>query len=344
VTDELRKIIDSWVGYLFNERGYSRQTVVKYYGNLRRMFDRLHIRKKEELADIVINRRLVDAFWRDAASGVIRSDATRAGYLSALKSLYAFCHKTGRLDVDYSDKIEMPRRRLLYLEGLTRDEQKRLRHYIPAHLKTEKDMRDAALIMFLWATACRIGEALRLRCHPDGYIYLHDQRVVSGDFQLDGSNVYAHIRGKGKRDRRIIVPHDALAYLNLYLRERAHKNDILFHNVRNTQNNKLALTHSGAGRAIAGVLKKIGARKEKGLNTHVFRHTAINAWIDMGYSDMQIITMTGHTSPEGLRPYHLRNKYLTDVFGGDGLSTGRVTDPALKKLEELIRLRHATPL
>lgn len=336
----MQKTINSWVLYLAKEKGFSPETVIKYSGNLHIMFRRMRITETDQLADVVINKRLLDTFWRDAASGTILSDSTRAGYLSALKSFLRFCAMLGHTKIDYSEKIQMPKRHLLYLEGLTHDEQRKLRDWIPAHLKTERDLRNAALVMFLWATACRISEALRVRVHPESYIYLHDDRVVSGDFHSDDGKVYVHIMGKGKKDRKLNVNPDAVAYINLYLRERKHRNDILFQNMTNSRSEKQILDRSGAGRALAEVLQKAGVRKEKGLNTHVFRHTAINTWIDMGYSDMQIISMSGHTSPSGLLPYHQRNKYQTDVFGGKGKSTGKVADPALRKLEELIKKRH----
>ncbi len=338
----MQKIINNYRSYLENEKGFTPETVYKYLANLRILFNTMRIYDVAQLKDTVINQRLLDDFWNRIQVGKTLSDSTRANYLSALKSFLKYCYTVNILDEDISTKIIMPKPRMVYLEGLTHDEQKRLRQYIAENLKTEKDLRDAALIMFLWGTAARISEALSLTCHPDSYIYYHSEKVISGDFFVEDGKVYVHIKGKGKRDRKIIVSDDVLAYLNLYLHERKIKNEILFQNFRNHHNNKMRLTRIGAGHAIARIFDLCEIKREKGLLTHTLRHTAINNWIEKGISDQQIITMTGHSSPTGLNIYHVRDKKLTDIFGEKAKSTGKLNEPYLKKMEELIKMRHST--
>lgn len=340
---KLNEIVIKFLSYLKNDRGFTDETIKKYSSNLRILFNRMHITDLNQIKESVINKRLLDDFWNSIQAGKVFSESTRVSYLSSLKAFLKYLYEFEFIEEDISHKIVMPKPRMLYIEGLTNDEQKRLRAYIASHLKTETDLRNAALIMFLWATAARISEALALTCHPDSYIYFHDERIISGDFFTEEGKVYVHIRGKGKRDRKIIVSDDALAYLNLYLHERKKKNEIVF------QNHQYArkwygkrLLRNGAYGALKKVFDACEIKRDPGVMTHILRHTAINTWIEKGITDQQIITMTGHSSPVGLNIYHARNKKLTDIFGEKAKSTIDLNDKYLKKMEDLLKLRHST--
>ena len=339
----LKETIDQYARYLFNDKGYTAATVQKYCGNIRKLFRTVGIREIAQVNSRYINSGLTDMFWsRLESEGKALSDTTRINYLSALKAFIVFAHSRKLINEDFSSAIDMPRRRVLHLEGMSESEQKRFRNYIadPDNLKTEKNLRDAALAMFLWATGARISEAIALNCHPDSYIYFHDPAVRSGDFHVDGNKIYVHISGKGKRDRVIRVSDDAVIYLNLYLHQRKHKNNILFQNIHNNVGSSKRLTRSGAAWTIKRLLDDAGIKKESGLNTHIFRHTAINYWMDMGLSDSRIMAMTGHSSPEGLFLYRMRNKRQTDIFGDKAKTTAFHLSERSKELERLLRARH----
>jgi len=339
----MQQILQSFKLYLKNDRGFSEETIVKYLGNLHILFKKMKIYDISQLKSIVINKRLLDDFWSDFAGGKkIASDSTRANYMATLKSFFKFCYLSEYITEDISQKIVMPKKRLLFLEGgMNHKEQKVLRDYIASHLKTEKDLRDAALMMFLWSTATRVSEALNLRCHKESYIYFHSETVRSGDFHLDEGNIYVHIMGKDKRDRVVAVSNDALHYLNLYLDSRKVKNEILFHNVRNNRSETLKLSRNAAGVIIEKILKICDIRKPKNLRTHIFRHTAINTWLEMGYTREEIITITGHAELGGLDPYVFRNKRLTLPFAHEGKSVVDITNSDLKQIDNINKLRHS---
>lgn len=337
----MNEIIQSYKSYLVNDRGFTPETVKKYMSNIRIMFDKMNITAVNQLNDTIINKRLIDNFWEDLQKNKPVSDSTRASYLSALKLFLRFCYDINKLDKDIADKIKLPRARDVYLEGLSKKEQAVLRNYLATHLKTEKDLRDAALIMFLWGTATRVSEALNLNCHPDSYIYFHTESVRSGSFFMEDNKIYVHIMGKGKRDRKIRVNDDVLTYLNIYLHERGKRDEILFHNMHNQFNDKRRLSRNGASRIIERVFEACEIKRDKGVLTHTLRHTAINTWIEQGITSLQIIAMTGHSQASGLDLYFKRNKMITDIFGEDAKSTGNITDPRLKEMESLMRQRHA---
>ncbi len=337
----MQKILSQYSSWLKNERGFTRETIEKYVSNLKIMFRQMRIYDISLVNDIVLNKRLLDQFWVDVQGERPLADSTRSTYLSSLKSFCSYLYQQNLIQEDIAPKIQMPKKRLRYIRGsLSQEDQKKLRAYLAQNLKTERELRDAALVMFLWATGCRVSEALALRCHPDSYIYYHDARLISGDFHVEDGKVYAHIMGKGKRDRVIRVADEAVAYCNLYLSNREKKNAILFQNYRNYKNDERRLKRGGAAHVIKMVLERAGINKEIGVCTHILRHTAINNWLEKGYNDMQVITMSGHSGPEGLKPYHLRNYKATDPFGEADQATGQLEDSRLQQLEKLILERH----
>lgn len=338
----MKQILQNFKLWLKNDRVLSPETIDKYMGNLNILFTRLKINDINQLKSVVLNKRLLDDFWSNFAGGKkVPADSTRANYMSSLKAFAKFCYINEHLQEDISNKIVMPKMAWLFLEGFDKNEQAKIRDHIAGNLKTEKDLRDAALIMFLWATATRISEALKLKCHPESFIYFHDESIRSGSFHVSDGHVYVHIMGKGKKDRIIAVSNDALHYLNLYLDKRSRKNEILFHNIKNNRSNKINLSRNAAGVIIDNLLKKCNITKTKGLRTHLFRHTAINTWLEKGYTREEIITMTGHANISGLDPYARRNKRLTIPFAEEGKSTLDVSNKELKQLENISKLRYS---
>lgn len=332
----MQEILSSYRTYLENDKGFSDNTVKRYSDSVEKMFKILRVYSIEQLTPDLINKRWLDHFWNESQIKRPYADKTRVMYLSALKSFLGFLYKHEMITHDIAEKIEMPKTRTLFLEGLSDKEQKTLREYIATKLRTESDMRNAAIIMFMWSTAARVSEALRLRCHPDSYIYFHDSSMISGDFHVEDDRVYVHIMGKGKKDRKIVVPDDALAYLNLYLNERKTKNAVVFQGL----NKEESLRRESVVYMLYRYFNACGIKKPEGLCTHVLRHTAINTWIERGIPGERIVTMTGHANVSSLDIYFKRNKKLTNVFAMEGRAVKDVEDPKLRQLEELMRQRH----
>ena len=337
----MQEIVRSYEIYCRNERGFSDETIYKYLQNLRIIFTKLKIYSPMQLKPDLINRRWLDSFWTERQSTKPLSDSTRASYLSALKSFFKFCYIFKHISEDISQKIVMPKKRYLYREGLSKNEQKILREYLADNLKTEKDMRNTALMMFLWGTSARIGETLRLRCHLDSNIY-YNERIKSGDFHVDDGKTYVHLLGKGDRDREIRVSDDVVKYLNLYLNKRKNKNEILFQNIKNNRSNSITLSRKGAIGIVVDIFKHLGLKKQSGLATHTMRHTAINHWIEKGYADVLIAAMSGHADPGSIKIYRDRDKRITDPLGEESKPTGDVESSRLKKMEQLYEERYLT--
>ena len=318
----MHKLIENYKSYLENNRGFTGDTVRKYSQNVALIIDKLKITSVHEFTSRNINEAWYSAFWAALQTGHKLSDASRQNYLSSLKSFLRYLELYGKIEKGIADKITLPKVTEKHYQGLTKAEQKALREYLSTHLRTDTERRDAALIYFMWATACRISEALALNVHGDGMIYTDNLLQRSGDFQVtkEGKKayIYVHINGKNKKNRNIVVSPEAIAYLNFYLENRKQKSSILFmSHAHNPQRNKGRLLRVGAYGAVAKVFARVGIETKEQVVTHILRHTAIDTWIDMGIPTKQIITMTGHASEMGLEPYYRRRKELTNIFADE---------------------------
>ena len=197
----------------------------------------------------------------------------------------------------------------------------------------------------MWGTSIRIDEALRIKVHIESYIYTHDPLMRSGDFEVNSKNeIYVQIYGKGKRQRKISVPDEAVASINYYLHHRKIKSDILFLPTgKRWQNRYNPITAFAAWYNIQKIFNNIGIKKQKGICTHLLRHTAINTWIDNGEDILKITAQTGHASPAGLEPYFWRRKELTRslVKSSNPLDIDDFNNKH-KKFEKLLLERYVT--
>ena len=340
MNEKLIKIIEDYRHYLTGELGFSKETTVGYVSKLKIMLARLKIENVDEVTDIVINKRLLDDFWIERQEQRPYKPQTRIAYLSTLKKFLRYLYVRGIIAEDITDRIKLPKRDILFLEGLNKDEQKRLRQYLAENLKTEVGLRNTALIYFLWSTGCRISEALRLNCHPDSYIYTGNSKVISGNFHVEDRKTYVHISGKGHKNRIIRVAPESVMYLNLYLDNRAIRNEILFQNIANNRNKTVKrLTRQGSVQIMKNLFIAAEINKTPGLCTHLFRHTAINHWIEQGHTDQEISEMAGLLS-NSIIIYRNRNKYLTDVFGDKSKTLPKLQDKRLLDIEDKIRRRY----
>lgn len=338
----MQEILKSYQAYLRNSLGYTTETVVKYIGNLFIIFKELGITSLGDLQAEKINSAWLADLWKIVQDRRGLSDNTVISYQSSLKKYLKFLEDNGHIAPGTAAQIKLARPTQVHLQGLSAEEQVALREYLARNLKTEVERRNAALIMFVWATAARISEALNLRVHKDGLIYTDKSSLRSGSFSIHRGQIYVYIEAaKFKRDRNIPVADEAVAYLNYYLENRKEKSPILFlSHTRNKPHDQL--TRSGAYVVFEKVFKKAGIPKPKSLLTHSLRHTAADRWILSGkFTEQQIKAMMGLSSSQTLEVYYHRNR---DFIRDFALAENPVNVPGISKeileIERLIKGRY----
>ncbi len=277
-------------------------------GDLLAGMDRAALRRYQiELADVLPHPR------------------SRARALVALRQFLRYAYDEGWTEIELSRQVVVPR----YIVGDPHPIATELVPRLLAALPRDglRDLRDRALVHFLIASGCRIGEACSLDrddLHPDGF------RVL----------------GKGGKHRTVFLTEDAWTAVQDYLRARGpDPSPALFISVARAENPhgralpSNRLTPDGARVALAALRRRFSGDPEahhliEGLRSpHAARHTAATTLLEATDGDVRLVQeVLGHATLETLRVYTEitdRRKraayarlgdYLREVGGGAGRS------------------------
>jgi site-specific recombinase XerD len=338
-------LIENFYKYMTATCGLSDSTGVKYTSNVQTICELLSIDSVEQLKGVDFNAVWQADLWEIARKIRGINTNTVIGYQSALKRYIKFLEESNVLPKNSHAQIRLAKPDDVHIFGLSKEEKKSLREYIANHLRTDSELRDAALVMFMWGTGCRISEALRLNVHKNGLIYTDDPHRISGDFRIDSGDVFVHFEhGKNHRDRSIPVPPESIAYVNLYLSMRTcqpeNRHILWLNNARNVS--EARLLRGGAINRMKIMFENAGVNRPEQSITHALRHTAIEQWLLNGVSTKRVVAMCGMRDELSLEAYFKRSRELVRTFGRDNNSLADISDinPKIKEFEKLLRERY----
>lgn len=149
------------------------------------------------------------------------------------------------------------------------------------HLRCNAEcQRDIAIMAFLYSTAARIGEVVRLNRKD-----------------IDWGNKEVIIYGeKGKKERRVYLTDDCAYHLHKYLLSRDDTNPALF------VSNKRPHTRLGK-QAIQSMLRTLGQKTEIHAHPHKFRRTLLTDAGNRGIPLQEIQMYAGHQKPDTTMMY-----------------------------------------
>ena len=210
--------------------------------------------------------------------GGIGNKRTLNRKLSALNAFFAFCHSQRFREEKTKfalSKIPKNLPKFLAYDAIAEG---------VARIGREKwtDLRDRALIMFLYATGVRISEALA---------------VCRSDFEGEWLRVR---HGKGEKERLVPIAPASRVAIDEYLQAVPYDRDDLWLNAR------------------GGVLSRISAykitRKYLGVSPHVLRHSYATALI-VGGADLRVVQeLLGHASLLTTQIYtHVQKRHLKET-------------------------------
>lgn len=149
------------------------------------------------------------------------------------------------------------------------------------HLRCNAEcQRDIAIMAFLYSTAARIGEVVRLNRK---YIDWGNKEVI----------IYGE---KGKKERRVYLTDDCAYHLHKYLLSRDDTNPALF------VSNKRPHTRLGK-QAIQSMLRILGQKTEIHAHPHKFRRTLLTDAGNRGIPLQEIQMYAGHQKPDTTMMY-----------------------------------------
>jgi len=201
--------------------------------------------------------------------------STRNRKLSSINAFFTFCERSEFI-------AQKPKLRVAKTaENLPKFlEYDAISHMLQAiDRKSEQGMRDYALILFLYATGCRVSEAVSAR-------------------KSDLHEGWLKIRNaKGDKERMVPVAPLAMEALEAYLHTRKQESDHLW------------LSYQGKPLSRISVFKIV--RKYLGVSPHVLRHSFATALI-LGGADLRVVQdLLGHESITTTQIYtHLQKEDL----------------------------------
>jgi integrase/recombinase XerC len=253
------------------------------------------------------------AGWESVTTAVARrylatlhqrySRASIARHLSTLRSFYRFLRREGRIAASPMRLLSAPRRGRRLPRALTHDAMAAL--LAAPSLGAPAGVRDRAILELLYAGGLRVSELVGLRCAH-----------VGGD--------EIRVRGKGGKDRVVLIGSEAAGWLRRYLAEArpslvrgpagrtpvgaAGVPDALFLNVRGGP-----LTV----RAVQLIVDRWvrAAAVQQRTTPHVLRHTFATHLLDGG-ADLRVVQeLLGHASLSTTQIYtHVSREHLKRIY------------------------------
>jgi len=231
-------------------------------------------------ADVAVEEITVDdlrAFVVDQMGRL--SPFTVASRVGAIKRLFNWLESEGRIEVNPGRRIKRPRPRRRELTAISLDDVKAL-------LETAKgnalaDVRDRAIILFLFDTGCRAGGLCGLR--------VDDLHLEAG---------LALVYEKGGKSRFVMFTPQTAEALRAWLAVRPEGGQAVFVGLKR----KTALTPSGVWQMLTRRAERAGV--EGAVNPHAFRHGFARFYLLDGGDLGTLADILGHSSVEVTKAYY----------------------------------------
>src|SRR5258708_6001677 len=279
----LQAAAHEYLGWLQLEANRSPNTVRAYDSEIRKLLGFLAANGHSLEVDTLRHDDL-RAYQRHLA-GRLKSPASRARALVAIRSWLRWIAREGLIDRDLSNGITLPKLEQRLPKPIDPDELARLLAALPHETLPEK--RDRALVQFLVSTGCRISEALAL------------DRT---DFPRSGNRL--GVTAKGAKHRSVYLTTDAKEALEEYLAVREDACMALFVNFDRAAADDRAsrLTPAGARFIVRKPRVPLGAWSFK--SPHVARHTAATTLLEVTGGDVRLVQeVLGHANLNTLQGY-----------------------------------------
>ena len=280
---DLQAAANEYIGWLQLEANRSPNTVRAYESELRKLMGFL-ASKGHSLMLAELKHEDLRAFQRELAQ-TLKSPASRARALVAIRSWLRWLAKEGIIERDLSNGITLPKLEQRLPKPIDSDELARLLAALPSGTQLEK--RDRALVQFLISTGCRISEALAL------------DRT---DFPRTGNRLI--VTGKGSKQRAVYLTADARSAVEEYLTAREDASMALFVNFDRAaaDDRDRRLTTAGARFIVRKLRRQLGAWSFK--SPHVARHTTATTLLEVTGGDVRLVQeVLGHANLNTLQGY-----------------------------------------
>ena len=298
----LHELIENFVDYLGNQKGYSRHTVRNYHADLRQFLDFLAGRQglstteSDRLKPEAVTPLIIRAYLGSLYGKLSRTTIARK--LSAVRSFFFFLEKRGLSKENPAADIATPKVEKYLPVYLTVDEVFRLLEKQDRNKPLE--LRDLAILEVLYSCGIRASE-------------LETLNLSSIDF----AERLIRIKGKGNKERIVPVGRKALASVNAYLES---IQDLRKHSAGHLQDAPLFLNYRGgrlSTRSIGRIIKKqaIAGGLPLEVSPHSLRHSFASHMLDGGADLRAVQELLGHENLSTTQRYtHISLDRLMEVY------------------------------
>lgn len=284
--------IDEFLSYLKHERRYSEHSVTAYGTDLLQCADYLSERYERLEWGEVRGVELRSWVAEMAEGGMSARSINRK--ISALKSLFKYLLRNGRLEENPTVKLSTMKHDKLLMRTLSADEAEALMD-IQLYEAGFVGVRDRLMMYTLYLTGMRRSELLSLK-----------------DSDLDFGEKTLKVLGKGNKERRIPIGDEHIDLIVQYQRER----DALGLG----KSGVLIVSESGKKvdpklvyNVAKSYLSKVSTIERK--SPHILRHTFATHLLDMGADLNTIKTLLGHANLSATQVYtHNSLEKLKQVY------------------------------
>ncbi len=259
-------ILDAFEEYLRIVKGVGERTLEAYLGDLRQL-------QEEQGNPLELETPQILEYLSQ-----FENKRTLNRKLASINAFYDFCHRRQLGE----KKIAIPMARLPRQLPKYLSHEEIMKGLERIDRSTQAGLRDYALILFLYASGCRISEALAVQRRD----------IVDGWLKIR----YA----KGEKERMVPLAPMALEALESYLSRSDLRSPYLWLNYR--------------GDPLSRVSAYKIVKKYLGVSPHVLRHSFASALI-LGGADLRVVQeLLGHSSLLTTQIYtHIERKHLQDT-------------------------------
>lgn len=276
-------LVDDFLTHLAVEKGLSQNTLASYRRDLDKYREYLRGIGRGELAQVT--EQDVSGFLSYLARGdksagrpaLAPTSVTRA--LSAVRSFHKFAVGERVLEVDVAKRVAPPKQPSRYPKALSIPEVTQLIESIPDdETATVTDLRNRALVEFLYSTGARVSEVTGLDIDD-----------------VDREHNLVLLRGKGGKERIVPVGSPAMVALDAWLTRgrptlvRSNSGPALFINSLGRR-----LSRQSAGNTLAELGERAGIKKK--ISPHTLRHSFGTHLIEGGADVRVVQELLGHAS------------------------------------------------
>jgi tyrosine recombinase XerC len=287
----MEELIEVYVRYLTAERNLSAYTLRNYRGDLKD-FGR-YLEAEENIGPLEIDRK---AFRRYLAHlrEIGTAPASVGRKVSTIHTFYRFLAREGILERDPLLGVSSPKRERRLPQVL---EKEQLTAIIEAaDSDAPQGLRDRAILELLYAAGLRLAEVVGLDAEG---MDLREQLV--------------RVRGKGNKERIVVIGRPAAEALRRYLREGRHK-------LSRARETALFVNRDGrrlSGRSVQKIVRghALKAGLDRRVFPHLLRHSFATHLLDGGAELRVVQELLGHASANTTQIYtHVTEEQQRRVY------------------------------